>query len=108
MKLFILTHCAAEENYTPSAHLNLRDAQAELNRQVNRCVDSVIGGNGDDETLTREEAIDCYFDVYEVHETSAVLVYTDETYDVFEIFEVEMPEQKSTNETLYENGIPQY
>ena len=72
MKVFVLTHCAAEENYTPEVFTTKLAAEKRLREEFN---DLMAQGNCLDYTL--------YVDAAEI-------TYTDDTYDRFDIFEVEV------------------
>lgn len=83
MKLFILTHCAAEDNYTPRVFQNKTDAILALNKSYDELV---YERDADGEVLC------VYGSVYEynIEGFRAEITYADDTYDVFEIFEVEV------------------
>lgn len=83
MKLFILTHCAAEENYTPLVFKSKEEAKKEMDHIVNDLIY---------ERDTDGEVIDQYSDDYEIYEDSAAIYYGDDTYDRLDIFEVEVKE----------------
>lgn len=75
MKVYVLTHCAAEENYTPEVYKTKEKAVERLKEVYDECV-------GDES----------YIDDCELYDESAVIVYPDDTYDRLDIFEVEMEE----------------
>ena len=75
MKLYVLAHCAAEENYTPKVFKNKEDAVSALKKIYKECI-----GCGDAN----------YVDSDELYETAAEIVYVDDTYDRLDIFEVEV------------------
>lgn len=79
-KLNILTHCAAEQNYTPLVFKSKKEAKKEMDR----IVDDLIY-----ERDTDGEVIDQYSDDYEIYENSATIYYDDDT-DCLQIFEVEV------------------
>lgn len=81
MKLFILTHCAAEENYTPQVFKTREEAQNEMNKTVDNLVyERDLDG----------DLISQYTDNFEIYDDRAEIVYPDDTYDCLEIFEVEV------------------
>lgn len=73
MKIFILTHCTEEENYTPKVFMNKEDATKALKKIYKEYI-----GNGN------------YVDTDELYETAAEIIYINHTYDKFDIFEVEV------------------
>ena len=75
MKVYVLTHCAAEENYTPEVYKTKEEAVERLKEVYDECV-------GDES----------YIDDCELYDEAAVIVYVDDTYDRLDIFEVEMEE----------------
>lgn len=91
MKLFILTHCAAEQNYTPMVFKTYEEAITKLR---NMYEDLVYDTNYTDESCDydtdNEEYVKEYIDSYELYDTCAEIIYTDDTYDRLDIFEVEV------------------
>lgn len=81
MKLFILTHCAAEENYTPLVFKTKEEAKKEMDQIADECIY---------ERDTDGEVIDQYSDDYKIYKDSAAIYYSDDTYDRLDIFEVEV------------------
>lgn len=81
MKLFILTHCAAEQNYTPQVFKTEQEAKKEMDRIVNELLY---------ERDADGEIIDQYTDNFEIFDDTAELIYGDDTYDRLDIFEVEV------------------
>ena len=82
MKLFILTQCAAEQNYTPQVFLTEREAKTEFNKEVDEAIyKRDVDG----------EIIDQYTDNFEIYANSAEVIYDDDTYCKFNIFTVEVP-----------------
>jgi len=81
MKLFILTHCAVEENYTPQIFKTKKEAQNKMKDMV----DSLVYERDSD-----GDVIDQYTDNFEVYDNRAEIIYPDDTYDCLEIFEVEI------------------
>lgn len=73
-KVFVVTSCAAEENYTPSVFSSKKDALAE----VKRLYDSYLEGCAD--YVYSEESWDTGFEI----------VWQDDTYNRVDIFEVEV------------------
>lgn len=71
-KVYVVTHCAAEENYTPSVYINKQDAVAEVKRLYDECMENK-------EYIDNEEF---WTDGFEV-------VWKDDTYDRVDIFEVD-------------------
>lgn len=93
MKLFVLTHCAAEENYTPKVFKTEQEAITELR---NIFADLVYDTNYTEDDRAAEYNFDngkyvkeC-IDSYELYGKSAEIIYNDDTYDRFDIFEVEV------------------
>ena len=76
MKVFVLTHCAAEENYTPEVFTNKEKA---IERMKDLYEDCLFEGD--------------YVATDELYEHCAEVVYIDDTYDRFDIFEVELREK---------------
>ena len=91
MKLYVLTHCAAEENYTPQVFLDRKSARKELKRIADQCIY---------ERDTDNEIIDQYTYDFEVYNDAAEIIYTDDTYDCLEIFEIEVNLSKTKNNAL--------
>lgn len=75
MKVYVLTHCAAEENYTPAVYFNKEKAKAAMKADY-------------DENLNNAEAVGAVFDA-DFADDFASITYTDDTYDVYQLFEVE-------------------
>lgn len=78
MKVYVLTHCAAEENYTPAVYFDKAKARAALKADY-------------DENLNNAKAVGAVFDTYfdDIDDNFASITYTDDTYDVYQLFEVE-------------------
>lgn len=72
-KVYVLTHCAAEENYTPEVFVDKNKAIERLKDLYDGCL-----CEGD------------YVDNDELYDTAAEIIYVDDTYDRFDIFEVEV------------------
>lgn len=70
---YVLTRCAAEDNYTPRVFSSKEKAKKAFDELVNQIVEDA------EDSLVEEE----------IYEEKAELEYADETYDVVEIFEVE-------------------
>ena len=74
MKVWVITHCAAEENGTPVVAGSKEKATSILkeiyDNLVNDFEDSIFSN--------------------ELWDTKAEIIYKDDTYDVFEIFECEV------------------
>lgn len=95
MKLFILTRCAAEQNYTPKVFKTEQEAITELR---NMYEDLVYDNNYADEPRgyvaeydsDNDKYVREYVESYELYNKSAEIIYKDDTYDAFEIFEVEV------------------
>jgi len=73
MKLYVLTHCAAEENYTPEVYKSKEKAVERLKDIYEQCI-----GEGD------------YVASDDLYDTAARITYVDDTYDRLDIFEVEV------------------
>ena len=73
MKVFVLTHCAAEENYTPEVFTDKNKAIERLKDLYESCI-----CEGD------------YVESDELYDTAAEIIYVDDTYDRLDIFEVEV------------------
>ena len=95
MKLYILTHSGSEENYTPMVFKTELEAITELK---NIYEDLVYDNNYPDEPRgyvaeydsDNDKYVSEYVDNYEFYDTAAEIIYKDDTYDRFDIFEVEM------------------
>ena len=72
-KVYVLTDCAAEENYTPRVFSNKEDAIKALREQYDE--------------YTQEEDYVCSSELDNNH---AEIIYVDDTYNVLDIFEVEV------------------
>ena len=83
MKLFILTRCAAEENYTPLVFKSKKEAKKAMDRIADDLIYERNAGG---------VVIDQYSDNYKIYEDSATVYYSDDTYDRLDIFEVEVKE----------------
>lgn len=75
MKVYVLTHCAAEENYTPAVYFDKTKARAAMKADY-------------EENLNNAKAADAVFDA-EFEDNFASITYADDTYDVYQLFEVE-------------------
>lgn len=73
MKVFVLTHCASENNYTPKVFTDKTKAVEALKEKF----DSLVSSSD-------------YIIESELFVTKARIDYSDDTYDVLEIFEVEV------------------
>jgi len=77
--LFILTHCAAEENYRPMVF----DTRAKAQAKMNKIADELIYQRDND-----GEVIGQYSDNFELYPNAVSVNYSDDSYDVLEIFEI--------------------
>ena len=75
MKLYVLTHCAAEQNYTPQVFNNKEKAVEALK-------DMYEGFLCEGDYVASDE----------LYATCAEVVYIDDTYDRLDIFEVNLEE----------------
>lgn len=91
MKLFILTHCAAEENYTPQVFLDKKAARKELAKIADQCIY---------ERDEDGELLGSYTDDFELYDDAAEIIYSDDTYDRLDIFEIEVSLSKTKNNAL--------
>ena len=91
MKLFILTHCAAEENYTPQVFLDKKAARKELAKIADQCIY---------ERDEDGELLGSYTDNFELYDDAAEIIYSDDTYDRLDIFEIEVNLSKTKNNAL--------
>jgi len=73
MIVYVLTHCAAEENYTPEVFTDVEKAYKRLKKVYEDCIE-------DDESV-----VSC-----DLYDTSACIVYVDDSYDKLDIFSVEV------------------
>ena len=73
MKVFVLTHCASENNYTPKVFTDKTKAVEALKEKY----DSLVSSSD-------------YIVENEIFNTKAHIDYADDTYDVLEVFEVEV------------------
>lgn len=76
MKLYVLTHCAAMENYTPEVFTTKEAAIKRMRAIYKNCI-------GDGNSV----------DTDELYTTSAEIIYVDNTYNRLDIFEVEVKEE---------------
>ena len=76
-KVYVLSHCAAEANYTPSVYNSSKDAEDALGKTVYGLTHGEDGSEVDVESA-------------EVYDLSAEVVYPDDTYDKLDINEVEV------------------
>ena len=81
MKLYVLTHCGEGKNYNPSVFKTLKSAQKKMEEDYEAC----LYKDQDDESDIHD-----YVDDYSIDDSAATITYDDETYDVWEIFEVEV------------------
>ena len=72
-KVYVVTHCAAEENYTPNVYTNKQDALAEVKRLYDDCLEN-----------------EDYIDNEEYWEDGFEVVWQDDTYDRVDIHEVDI------------------
>ena len=80
-KLYILTHCAAEQNYTPCIFKSQQAARKELETIADRLIYK---------RDLQGEIVTQYSDDFEINSNSAQIYYGDDTYDCLQIFEVEV------------------
>lgn len=73
-KVYVLTHCAAEENYTPRVFTNKKDAQEALKEEYEDL-------KADNNEFICSEECGANF---------AEIVWVDDTYNRLDIFEVEV------------------
>ena len=73
-KVYVLTDCAAEDNYTPRVFSKKEDAVKALKEQYNVYVKGNRGA----------------IDEKELYNTRAEIFYVDDTYNILEVFEVEV------------------
>lgn len=71
--VYVVTHCAAEENYTPSVYVNKDDALKEVKKLYNECMKNK-------DSVDNEEFWNDGFEI----------IWDDDTYDRVDIFEVEV------------------
>lgn len=82
MKVYVLTHCAAEKNYTPSVFTD----RAKAEKEMEDAFESVVYQQLDDECGDIQDCVDDFA----INNSCATVTYVDDTYDVWEIFEVEV------------------
>mgnify|MGYP006367713759 CR=1 FL=1 len=73
MKVFVLTHCAAGKNYTPKVFADKETAIKNMKELYEDCI-----------------SVRDFVEINELYETNAVIIYIDDTYDRFNIFEVNL------------------
>lgn len=73
-KVYVLTHCAAEENYTPRVFTNKKDAQKALKEDYQE----LKAGNNE------------FIYSKECGTNFAEIIWDDDTYNRLDIFEVEV------------------
>lgn len=93
MKLFILTNCSAEKNHTPQVFMNKKDAKKGLKEMYDELVYvKDYTEDLDNLKLFYDSTVNKYVKPgifsWEIYNVSAEIIYTDDTYDVFEIFEI--------------------
>ena len=74
MKVYVLTDCAAEDNYTPRVFNKKEDAVKALKEQYNTYV------KGNRGAIVEKD----------LYNTRAEITYVDDTYNILEVFEVEV------------------
>lgn len=77
MTLYVLTHCAAEENYTPRVFKTLEEARKALKKTY------------EDLVFNEEANTNEWVESFEVCDDSVEIVYVDDSYDRLDIFKVE-------------------
>lgn len=77
MKVYVLTHCAAEDNYTPIVFTNEEKAQ----RVMLDIYSNYVYGADKEQIFSNE-----------ITTNEAEIVWVDDTYDKLKIFEVEVEE----------------
>ena len=88
MKLYVLTHCAAEENYTPKVFKTEQEAITALRNVYEDLVydtDYDAAAASDNEKYVKD-----YVECHELYNNVAEIIYVDGTYDRLDIFEVEV------------------
>lgn len=80
MKAYVLTHCSAEENYTPSVFLDKAKAIEVMKANY-------------DENLNNATVVGALYDA-DFDDDFASITYTDDTYDIYQLFEIEVVEAK--------------
>ena len=92
-KVYVLTDCAAEDNYTPRVFKDKQKAREAFLEQVeeylvDECYD--VEEDGEPEQTYNGKPVYDYVDNFEIQGDRAEIVYSDDTYNVLEIFEVEV------------------
>lgn len=77
MKVYVLTHCAAEDNYTPEVFTSRERAQ----RAMLDIYSNFVYGADKEQIFSNE-----------ITTNEAEIIWVDDTYDKLKIFEVEMEE----------------
>ena len=87
--IYVLTHCAAEENYTPRVFMNKKDAQEALKEEYRSLlIDACDFSDDVDDEYLEEESFYVYSK--ECGDNFAEIVWDDDTYNRLDIFEVEV------------------
>lgn len=73
MIVYVLTHCAAEENYTPEVFTDVEKAYKRLKEVYEDCIEY------------DKNVVSC-----DLYDTAAEIIYVDDSYDRLDIFEVEV------------------
>lgn len=75
MKVYVLTHCASEDNYTPEVFTSKEKAQTTLQFNYDKYTDG-----GDNSSIFSSE----------IWEDGMEIIWDDDSYDKFQIFEVDL------------------
>ena len=88
-KVYVLTHCAAGENYTPRVFANKKDAQKALKEEYRNLIIDACDFSDD---ISDKDLEDVNIYIYSKHcsANSAEIVWDDDTYDRLDIFGVEI------------------
>lgn len=81
-KLYVLTHCGPEENLTPQIFTTLARAEKELEDAYDL---SLYEYNSDGEVIKEYEYTEA-----NIYGTIAEIIWPDDTYDRWDIYEVEV------------------
>jgi len=92
-EIYVLANCAAEDNYTPRVFKDYEKARKSFEEAVEDYLvdkDYDVEIDGEPEQTYNGKPVYHYVESFEINGDRAEIVYSDDTYNVLEIFEVEV------------------
>ena len=90
MKVYVLTHCAAEQNYTPLVFSTKERAEEELKELFKDIIVEPEPEEDEEYEFYEDAPINSAVYEYNIGTDFAEITWSDDTYDLLEIFEAEV------------------